>query len=932
MNDSALPLERRKSSSEPRQTPGRFCLRPMLGLILALALAGTARAATYTVTISTDQATGSYSLRSAIIAANANSGSDTIILQTAAAYALTVGPADSALGAATAAGGDLDITDDLTIEGNSASLNANSLDRAFYIDGSGKGRNITVTINNLTISGGRCASGALLAQGGGIFSRATNLTLNNCTVSDCATGENGGGIAFAGLLTIPLPTLQLTNCTIQSCTANQGGGVFVNRGTVILNGGRIQNNQASSAIGNQGGGGLFCVGDISTVSTLNGVQISSNQSNTNGGGAALFGGQWTGNNTVLGLNNARLDGGGIYSSAFSPGLVTLTSSDLSGNRADSDANLSGSGGAFYKNGRYGAGTLKNTFHFCRFYGNTGQSGANLRSDATDAVIADNNWWGTNTPTTASLTGTVTYSPWLTLTLAGAPPAIAPSASSTLTARLIQNSLGQDTSAQGFIRNGTPLGFSSLLGSFGGAATAFTNGVGTAVFNAGATGGVNAAAVTVDGATLRAVDIVQLQTTLAPGAQTQKINTPAQVTATVLLNGSPLAGQAVTFTPQNNPAAALTVSTNPSGQALFSYTSAAAGHDPVNISGTYTDQGQSFPLSAAPASVDWVNPVLTVTTPNQAATSGSLAAVPVTLTLDGNPVAGRSLTYAVISGPNMGLTSSTTTNAAGQADLRYRGHGNGVDTLNVSGSVIANSVTFPLSATAQIRWVTLSLTAQPNSAVQLTGTTFTLTAALTIDGAAAAGQAIRLQVMSGPDLGTTSTKTTDANGRTSISLHNNGTLGNDAIALTGMVNIDNTTLTATANASAAWVATVSSVGTVRIEVTPTSTTWTLNSGYGYQREGAGNSAVPNVPAGPVTITWHPPAHYDPALPPTATQTLAPDGSILFTQFLVPSASGPARTRARLLQYLLGYSSDPTGLDLNSDSLIDVADLLKQIITP
>lgn len=85
-----------------------------------------------------------------------------------------------------------------------------------------------------------------------------------------------------------------------------------------------------------------------------------------------------------------------------------------------------------------------------------------------------------------------------------------------------------------------------------------------------------------------------------------------MTATVLLNGSPLAGQAVTFTPQNNPAAALTVSTNPSGQALFSYTSAAAGHDPVNISGTYTDQGQSFPLSAAPASVDWVNPVLTVT--------------------------------------------------------------------------------------------------------------------------------------------------------------------------------------------------------------------------------------------------------------------------------------------------------------------------------
>ena len=96
------------------------------------------------------------SLREAVIAANANSGTDTINLPGGTIIFQIAGASENA-----AASGDLDITDDVTINGNNTIVNGGDLDRIFHIlPGAG------VTISNTTIFDGTNASG--YPGGGGI--------------------------------------------------------------------------------------------------------------------------------------------------------------------------------------------------------------------------------------------------------------------------------------------------------------------------------------------------------------------------------------------------------------------------------------------------------------------------------------------------------------------------------------------------------------------------------------------------------------------------------------------------------------------------------------------------------------------------------------------------------------------------------------------
>ena len=120
---------------------------------------------TRAVNLQTGQdATGHISLRSAIQAANALTGPDTIDLP-AGVYRLTLaGPGEDA-----AAAGDLDITGDLTIGGRSASntvVDGNNLDRVFEVL---RGK---VSISFLTMQHGR-----VTGDGGGILNSGGQVTL-----------------------------------------------------------------------------------------------------------------------------------------------------------------------------------------------------------------------------------------------------------------------------------------------------------------------------------------------------------------------------------------------------------------------------------------------------------------------------------------------------------------------------------------------------------------------------------------------------------------------------------------------------------------------------------------------------------------------------------------------------------------------------------
>src|SRR5262245_29565344 len=112
-------------------------------------------------------ATGQISLRSAIMAANAHPGADSIRLPVGV-YKLTLPGANEDGGAS----GDLDITSDLTINGSGNSvIDGNALDRAFQILSG------NVRISGVTIRGGSSSTG------GGLLNVAGNVTLSNDTIS-----------------------------------------------------------------------------------------------------------------------------------------------------------------------------------------------------------------------------------------------------------------------------------------------------------------------------------------------------------------------------------------------------------------------------------------------------------------------------------------------------------------------------------------------------------------------------------------------------------------------------------------------------------------------------------------------------------------------------------------------------------------------------
>ncbi|MFQ5401187.1 MAG: FG-GAP-like repeat-containing protein [Anaerolineae bacterium] len=236
---------------------------------------------------------GNCSLRAAIQEANALPGDDTIALP-ANTYLLTLAGAHEDNNAS----GDLDISDNLTINGAGAVttiVNGGGLDRVFHVL-----NGVSVTINNIAISNGAAPSGN---DGGGIYNGGS-LTLNGAAVNN-NTAANGGGVSNLGILS-------LSQTTISGNTATVDGGGIHNGNSATLS--LVQSTLSGNSAGRNGGG--FYNG-ISSVVTLN-------------------------NSTISG-NSADQDGGGIFTDNFS-GVMSLSFSTIAFNTADANANGSGNGG------------------------------------------------------------------------------------------------------------------------------------------------------------------------------------------------------------------------------------------------------------------------------------------------------------------------------------------------------------------------------------------------------------------------------------------------------------------------------------------------------------------------------------------------------------------------------------------------------------
>ncbi|MBS1793305.1 MAG: hypothetical protein JSS81_05595 [Acidobacteria bacterium] len=147
----------------------------------------------------------------------------------------------------------------------------------------------------------------------------------------------------------------------------------------------------------------------------------------------------------------------------------------------------------------------------------GNGAAGVQNETGSTTDAENNWWGCNygpgaggagcsgtaNGVTGSGAGAVDANPWLTLTTAASPNAIATGGNSTVTSKLTINSASADTSGSGSVPNGTPASFAGTLGTVAPPTGVTAAGVTGTTFTAGVAAGAGSASTTVDGQTVSA---------------------------------------------------------------------------------------------------------------------------------------------------------------------------------------------------------------------------------------------------------------------------------------------------------------------------------------------------------------------------------------------------------------------------------------------
>lgn len=258
-------------------------------------------------------------LRAAVMETNALAGKDTILLPAnAAPYRLTyTGPYND-----NARTGDLDILDDLVIQGDGAAktiIDGYSSDRVFHIL-AGKVKIAQVklingsALGNFNYGGGvNVEANAQLTlvksviennqswQGGGLYNAGKTI-LKRSTIQKNSVFGFGGGIANTST-----GDLRLEAVSVAQNSATMDGGGIRNSGALIINASVIHDNTAENGAGiahvganntalvnstlannvaQKQGGGIYSVGDLS----LYHVTVANNQINTvgYGKGAGIF--------------------------------------------------------------------------------------------------------------------------------------------------------------------------------------------------------------------------------------------------------------------------------------------------------------------------------------------------------------------------------------------------------------------------------------------------------------------------------------------------------------------------------------------------------------------------------------------------------------------------------------------------------------------
>ena len=284
------------------------------------------------------------SLREAIMGANAEADSDSIILVAATT------PATITLGAALPfVSTPVDIVGpgaaSLVID---AAATQASLRGVLYVNG-----DFVASVRGVTLRGGRRAGG-----GGLVIDNKANVTLRDVHVQNnrsdgtpgggvlvlregrgtfvdveitgnqtSGTGAPGGGLAVqAGSLVSMMGGRLADNESL----ATVGGGAWVFNGALVFDGTRLANNRANTTAGNLGlGGAVFADGSNTTLSLVDAV-VENNSATLLGGGLVIRGGAVGSIARTTILENTAASGAGME---VGPATVTVADSDIEGNTA-----------------------------------------------------------------------------------------------------------------------------------------------------------------------------------------------------------------------------------------------------------------------------------------------------------------------------------------------------------------------------------------------------------------------------------------------------------------------------------------------------------------------------------------------------------------------------------------------------------------------
>jgi predicted outer membrane repeat protein len=301
----------------------------------------------------------------------------------------------------------INIAKDLTIQGagkDQTFIDALGLDRIFRIDDG-----YTVTLKDLTIMNGDTSG-----KGGGVKVRpGSTLNVINCNFIDNTADGDGGAICNLGTTTV-------TNCLFNNNVADSGGAIY-----------------------NEYGATLTVTGSTFTANIAEGGQNDAIQ------GGAIY--TYLGILQVIGNNFLNNMGNAIYVNAYS-------------------------------NGNGAAGPLIFKINVNRIVGNTPyglyvNTPVQIRdlaaaSDGIHPIDATNNWWGSNNDP-RTMPGTI-YDPmnfadttkWLVLKIGANPNSVPFGSTSLVTASVIYNNLGEDTSSIGHIPDGTPITITTDIGNVG----------------------------------------------------------------------------------------------------------------------------------------------------------------------------------------------------------------------------------------------------------------------------------------------------------------------------------------------------------------------------------------------------------------------------------------------------------------------------------